>query len=180
MRGNIFRNCTAGWLRAGTEIVIRGWLAGYYSRWEYLFCPKLEALRKKLEQSGVAFPIYRKSCRLAAGNIETGGKIQAVFAYLRQGKTRTLNLPWLFPEEAWILPALDCKAFSVLMLEMLRAVGVSSQLWIGLLAQEHTGHAWLETEIKGEMLVYDREYPYAIPRKEYISAHQYSLAAQVI
>jgi transglutaminase-like putative cysteine protease len=110
---------------------------------------------------------------------DEGEKIQTIFNYLRIRKRRAATLPWLSPEEAWLLPALDCKAFSVLMLELLKQLGIKAELWIGLSGREGEGHAWLEVGINGEKRVLDRNCRRTVPAREYRRIHPYTLITRV-
>ncbi|MBI5788254.1 MAG: lasso peptide biosynthesis protein [Candidatus Schekmanbacteria bacterium] len=169
-------------LRINTEFIVRWQLAVYYNRLGYFFSPKLCALKDRMGKPANNRLFCRKTRQIMADTSTCREKTQAVFNYLKQKKGETFALPWLFPEEAWILPALDCKGFSVLMLEMLKHLGISSQLWIGIMAgnHEYTGHAWLVVQNETDDMVYDRKYRQGVSLTGYNPDCAYILTARII
>ena len=65
--------------------------------------------------------------------------------------------PWLLPLEALCMPQLDCKGFSVLFHDMAQALGLKSRLWMGVDKKTSTAHCWVEIEVNGKPLCYERE-----------------------
>ncbi len=149
----------------------------------YLSCAKFKFVSKKIEFSLpnkiFILQTHQVINKLINKLTSEEEKIQIVFNYLRENKGRAIILPWVSAEEAWLLPALDCKAFSVLLLELLKNLGIKSELWVGLNACEEEGHAWLEVEINGRKRVLDRDYQQAMSIKEHHLTRPYTLRTKI-
>lgn len=176
---NIYRFCILPVSLAVIRLISRIRMVFYRRSLTYLFCNKFKLVSKQIGFASPGKNFRRKTRRLADKLTSEAESLQAIFSYLKSRKRRATSLPWVSPEEAWLLPALDCKAFSVLLLELLKGLGIKSELWIGLNSRQEIGHAWLELALEGEKRALDRDYCQAVPLEEYRLNHTYALVTRV-
>jgi transglutaminase-like putative cysteine protease len=117
--------------------------------------PRFHLARAALEAARPPLLFAVIGRRLTAGKADSHEKLECLFDVLRRIKGTEQMDYWPLPEEALVLPRLDCKGFATLFVMLAKGAGVAAGLVVGVDAAGKAGHAWAEAETVCGRMVYD-------------------------
>jgi len=124
----------------------------------YLTCPNFQLIRTHFEKGKSSLFVRHLARGLTVGCQNDEERVAKILEFFKNSKSYfAAEQPWLLPAEALLMPRLDCKGFSVLFHDMARAIGLKSRLWMGVDKEGSLAHCWVEIEVNGKPMFYQRE-----------------------
>jgi len=140
------------------ELLYRGRFLLSPFRGDYLTCPNFQLMRTHFDRGKSSFLVRHLAQGLTIGCQNDEERVAKIMEFFTNRKGYIApEQPWLLPTEALWMPRLDCKGFSVLFHDMARALGLKSRIWMGVDKEGSLGHCWVEIEVNGKPVFYERE-----------------------